>query len=81
MLEVFNLQMELEQIGQEEGKGLEHICYAPMVYKGETPTLKQCTVQSVFGYYGNDISTFNKSYIDIDGFTNNYLNRIDLCMT
>lgn len=78
------MQQIIEQIGQNDGKdkGLEHICFAPVTYAGEKPTLDHCTIQSIFGYFGNSFDEFNKSSEDFDtGIVRNYLNRIDECMT
>ncbi|XP_059609454.1 NPC intracellular cholesterol transporter 1 homolog 1b [Phlebotomus argentipes] len=79
LLEVFKLQLELAQLGQDENLGLEKICFAPVIYPGETPTLDQCTVQSVFGYFDHDFAKFNASRTDINGFVINYLNTMISC--
>uniref|UniRef100_A0A1B0CLS9 SSD domain-containing protein n=2 Tax=Lutzomyia longipalpis TaxID=7200 RepID=A0A1B0CLS9_LUTLO len=79
LLEVFRLQMELTELGQDMDLGLERICFAPIIYPGEVPTLDQCTVQSIFGYYGHDFVKFNESRIDANGFERNYLNTIISC--
>lgn len=50
-----------------------------MVQVGETTKLSQCTVQSVFGYFGNDLRTFNSSAVLNDNFTTNYLNTLANC--
>lgn len=64
------------------GKGLEHICFAPVTYAGEKPKLDQCTIQSIFGYFTNSFEQFNETTEDFDtGIVRNYLNRIDECMT
>uniref|UniRef100_A0A1B0D1E4 Uncharacterized protein n=1 Tax=Phlebotomus papatasi TaxID=29031 RepID=A0A1B0D1E4_PHLPP len=79
LLEVFHLQEELAQLGQDEDLGLEKICFAPVIYPGEIPTLDQCTVQSVFGYFNHDYDKFNETRIDFNGFERNYLNIIISC--
>lgn len=71
LTEVFKLQHELEQIGQAEGKGLEHICFAPVTLAGAQTQLEDCTVQSVFGYFGNNFANFQP---------NTYLDVLDKCM-
>lgn len=50
-----------------------------MVQVGETTKLSQCTVQSVFGYFKNDLSRFNSSVTTSDNFTVNYLNTLANC--
>lgn len=65
-----------------DGKGLEHICFAPVTYADEKPALDQCTVQSTFGYFGNSFEVFNRTSEDFQtGIVRNYLNRLDECMT
>jgi Niemann-Pick C1 protein len=79
LLEVFRLQVELTQLGQDEGAGLEQICFAPITNRGESPTLSQCTIQSIFGYFNDDFVRFNRTTVDGLGFENNYLNVIEKC--
>lgn len=77
--EVFRLQQSIEEIGQQEEKGLEKICFAPMVTSGEpTESVSQCVVQSIFGYFENSLEKFRESREE-NGFTVNYLNRLDKC--
>lgn len=80
LIEVFKLQQDLEQLGQEDNKGLEQLCFAPMVQVGEEAKLSQCTVQSVFGYFGNDFARFNATRITPDGFNYTYLNVLANCL-
>lgn len=75
---VFELQQTIEEIGRTESKGLENICFAPMRSSDETPQVSQCVVQSIFGYFGNDLEKFRKERQDGD-FTINYLNTLDNC--
>ena len=79
LTEVFQLQGELEQMGQSEGKGLEKLCFSPMVQKGETTKLSQCTVQSIFGYFGNSFETFNRTSV-VKGYDYNYLDILANCL-
>lgn len=58
LTEVFKLQLEIEAIGREEGKGLDKICFAPVVYPGQETTAKDCTVQSILGYFQNNLDAF-----------------------
>lgn len=77
------MQQQIEQIGQDEdgAKGLEHICFAPVVEVGANATLSQCTVQSIFGYFSNSITEFQKSDTSENGYQINYLNKLDICFT
>ncbi|XP_016843552.1 NPC intracellular cholesterol transporter 1 homolog 1b [Nasonia vitripennis] len=55
MLAVLDLQEKVMQLGQEDGEGLERICYAPVKNDFSGPmTLSYCTVQSVWGYFQNE---------------------------
>ncbi|XP_035780137.1 NPC intracellular cholesterol transporter 1 homolog 1b-like [Anopheles albimanus] len=79
LLEVFRLQETIEQLGQEEGEGLERICYAPMTPIGEETPLRDCTVQSVYGYFKNSLAAFNRVSTDREGFNVTYLDTINSC--
>ncbi|KAJ3648324.1 hypothetical protein Zmor_020135 [Zophobas morio] len=54
---VFNLQQEIQNIKLDDGSGFENICYAPLVTVFSGPkTIDVCAVQSLLGFYDNDIS-------------------------
>lgn len=71
LLEVFQLQQQIEQLGQADGTGLDRICFAPVTQAGADTRLQDCTVQSIFGYFGNSLDNVRPS---------NYLNVLDRCM-
>lgn len=79
MLEVFQLQQAIEAIGMEDDIGLDKTCYAPVLYPGEIGTLKSCVVQSVYGYFQNDLEFFETEYEQF-GYTINYLNHLEDCL-
>lgn len=57
------------------------MCFAPMIYPGQQVEINKCTIQSIFGYFGNDFSKFEEEYIDKNsGLTINYLNTLDECL-
>lgn len=60
----YNKKFDLKifKLGQEDGEGLEKICYAPVKndFSGPT-TLSHCTVQSVWGYFKNSKKEFEDS--------------------
>lgn len=67
------------QIGQETGEGLEKICYAPVQSKFTGPvTLDLCTVQSVWGYFQNNVKAFNRTEVN-DEYEKNYLDVLYKC--
>ena len=64
----------------EEGNSLNDICYAPLSSPFTGPiTTSQCVVQSVWGYFQNDIETFNFNDTDSEGYETNYLDHIKKC--
>lgn len=76
--EVLQLQKNIENIGKDESNSLEKHCFAPMIYAGTQPTISQCVVQSVLGYFHNSLEELRKTD-EIDGFTENYLNKLNKC--
>ncbi|EDW75199.1 uncharacterized protein Dwil_GK19822 [Drosophila willistoni] len=78
--EVFELQEAIMQLGQEDGEGLEKICYAPILRAGQTATIDDCLIQSIYGYFQSDMSRFQSSYVDANNYTINYLNQLEDCL-
>lgn len=78
--EVFELQEQIMQLGMSEDAGLDKICYAPVLYPGVKPTVDDCLIQSIYGYFQNDMSRFQNSYVDNNNYTINYLNQIEDCL-
>ncbi|XP_030563152.1 NPC intracellular cholesterol transporter 1 homolog 1b [Drosophila novamexicana] len=78
--EVFELQEQIMQLGMSEDAGLDKICYAPVLYPGLTPTVDDCVIQSVYGYFQHDMSKFQSSYVDGNNYTINYLNQLEDCL-
>ncbi|XP_017791086.1 PREDICTED: Niemann-Pick C1 protein-like [Habropoda laboriosa] len=79
LLAVYDLQSKVVQLGQEDGEGLERICYAPVQNDFSGPvTLDLCTVQSVWGYFLNNVTQFNQT--DTTGqYEVNYLDHLYKC--
>ncbi|XP_053973229.1 NPC intracellular cholesterol transporter 1 homolog 1b-like [Hylaeus volcanicus] len=79
LLAVYDLQNKILQLGQDVGEGLERICYAPVRsdFTGPT-TLNLCTVQSVWGYFQNDLETFNRTTVS-GPYERNYLDHLYEC--
>lgn len=77
LLEVFKLQ---EQIKNINGGALKDICFAPLSapYR-ESAEIEDCAVQSIWGYFQDDLDTFNEAEPDKDGFMVNYLDRFLKC--
>ncbi|XP_050474813.1 NPC intracellular cholesterol transporter 1 homolog 1b-like isoform X2 [Bombus huntii] len=80
LLSVYDLQKKILQLGQNDGEGLEHICYAPVQSEFFGPvTLDLCTVQSVWGYFQNNLTSFNKTDTS-DTYEVNYLDELYKCV-
>ncbi|KAF2904777.1 hypothetical protein ILUMI_01402 [Ignelater luminosus] len=73
LLEVFTLQKKIEELGQSKKAGLQNICFAPMSspFTAQNDMLS-CTIQSILGYFGNSIESFNAS--------SNYLETLTTCL-
>lgn len=56
------------------------MCFAPVTRANEKATLKDCVVQSLFGYFGNDFDLFNDTDTDDEGFVTNYLDVMQPCL-
>ncbi|XP_011290675.2 NPC intracellular cholesterol transporter 1 homolog 1b [Musca domestica] len=80
LLEVFKLQEAIEAIGMEDGIGLDKVCYAPVMYPGEKTTVDKCIVQSIYGFFQNDLEFFETEYEDENGYVINYLNHLEDCL-
>lgn len=64
----------------EEDNSLKDICFAPLSSPFTGPvTTSQCVVQSLWGYFQDDMETFNETDIDSDGYETNYLDHIKKC--
>lgn len=73
---VFELQEEIKKI---DGGGLKDICFAPLTRPEDERELDHCVVQSVWGYFQNDLETFDDESEDEDGYMTNYLDRFLAC--
>lgn len=71
--------LNILQIGQKTDEGLEKICYAPVQSEFTGPvTLDLCTVQSVWGYFQNDVKKFNRTEIENE-YKKTYLDVLYKC--
>ncbi|XP_067640967.1 NPC intracellular cholesterol transporter 1 homolog 1b [Eurosta solidaginis] len=78
--EVFKLQSQIEALTTENSVTLADVCYAPLLYAGEKATVKNCVVQSIYGYLQNDLATLDVEYEADNGYTNTYLNTLAECI-
>lgn len=80
MQNVLHLQQQIHNLRLSESFGLEQICFAPMTYEGVQPTLEQCTVQSIFGFFNNSQEDLLYESTE-NGFVETYLNKIEKCLS
>lgn len=67
-------------MGQNDNAGLEKICFAPLTSPFTEPTkVKHCVLQSIWGYFQDDLETFENEDIDPQGYVTNYLDHIQQC--
>lgn len=56
-------------IGKNNGNGLEKICFAPLESPFANPiTTDSCVVQSLWGYFKDDMDTFETEDEDSEGY-------------
>lgn len=77
--EVLNLQEQIKALGNGTEYSFDKICFAPLRNEGDETTLDQCVIQSVWGYFQNDVDLFDTTDIDPLGFETNYLDAILMC--
>ncbi|XP_043485324.1 NPC intracellular cholesterol transporter 1 isoform X2 [Leptopilina heterotoma] len=77
---VYDLQEGIKNIVISDNRTLADICFAPLTspYSGPT-TVSKCTIQSIWGYYQDDLETFNETSEDKNGFVVNYLDHFKEC--
>ncbi|XP_065080828.1 NPC intracellular cholesterol transporter 1 isoform X3 [Ochlerotatus camptorhynchus] len=84
LLDVFELQQSIKNIEatmeNNSTVGLQDICFAPLTadYRGPTET-EDCVVQSLWGYFQDDVDTFEEEDEDTQGFSVTYLDRLMQC--
>lgn len=76
--EIFSLQERIKQLGAGTDHSLEKICYAPLRNPGDKLEVEQCAVMSVWGYFQDDMDTFEETS-ENGGFIENYLDHIMIC--
>uniref|UniRef100_A0A6P7GZ52 NPC intracellular cholesterol transporter 1-like n=1 Tax=Diabrotica virgifera virgifera TaxID=50390 RepID=A0A6P7GZ52_DIAVI len=77
---VLDLQERIQSIGLGTSYSFDKICFAPLRKEGQKKTeVTECVVQSIWGYYQNDIDTFEEDGTDPLGYQTNYLDRFIKC--
>ncbi|XP_031783378.1 NPC intracellular cholesterol transporter 1 isoform X3 [Nasonia vitripennis] len=77
---VLELQEGIKAILTPSNYTLADICFAPLSapYTGPT-TVSQCAIQSIWGYYQDDLEKFDGTSEDENNFTINYLDAFKAC--
>nr|XP_033342938.1 NPC intracellular cholesterol transporter 1 isoform X2 [Megalopta genalis] len=76
---IYQLQEKMKQIVTPNNYTLADICFAPLTspFTGP-PTVSECVIQSIWGYYQDSMATFNATSIE-DNYTVNYLDHFGAC--
>jgi Niemann-Pick C1 protein len=78
--EVLKLQEQIKAVAAGTDHALEKICFAPLRSVGQVDTsVDECVVQSIWGYYQNDMDTFDETGEDPAGYETNYLDYFVSC--
>nr|XP_034176148.1 NPC intracellular cholesterol transporter 1 isoform X4 [Osmia lignaria] len=77
---IYQLQEGIKQIVTPNNYTLAHICFAPLTgpFTGP-PTVSQCVIQSMWGYWQDSLENFDSTSVDDDNFTVNYLDHFRTC--
>lgn len=76
---LLELQEGIKSIVTPNNLTLADICFAPLSSPNDEPiNLSQCAIQSVWGYYQDDLQKFEKSIVE-NNFTVNYLDTFMAC--
>ncbi|XP_036321418.1 NPC intracellular cholesterol transporter 1 isoform X2 [Rhagoletis pomonella] len=79
LTQVLELQEEIMNLGRKEnGTVLEDICFSPLSSEGTKKDSSQCIVQSIWGYFGNDVERLDETDEDGD-FEITYLDGLYQC--
>ncbi|KAJ8965133.1 hypothetical protein NQ314_004358 [Rhamnusium bicolor] len=77
---ILNLQERIKAIGHGKSYSFDKICFAPLRSQDQTETtVDECVVQSIWGYYQDNIDTFNVTGKDPNGYKTNYLDQFLTC--
>lgn len=78
--EVLILQEQIKNLITPDNVTLKDICFAPFNNSFSGPiTNSMCTIQSIWGYWKDDLSEFEATDIDANNYTVNYLDHFKMC--
>ncbi|KOX79311.1 Niemann-Pick C1 protein [Melipona quadrifasciata] len=77
---IYKLQEEIKKITTPNNYTLANVCFAPLTSPFTGPiTASQCVIQSIWGYWQDNLETFDYTTTDDDNFTVNYLDHFRVC--
>lgn len=77
---VYELQNGIKNIGAGTEFSFDKICFAPLRNSWDkTTSSNECVIQSIWGYYQDDMDTFEDTSEDPAGFEINYLDHFLMC--
>ncbi|KAG5682988.1 hypothetical protein PVAND_012302 [Polypedilum vanderplanki] len=86
LLKVREIQESIKSIklqNSDDDEALSKICYAPLrsqyFEEDQSQSVNDCVIQSVWGYFKDDIDTFEEIDTDSEGYTINYLDHLLQC--
>ncbi|XP_033220867.1 NPC intracellular cholesterol transporter 1 [Belonocnema kinseyi] len=79
LLTILELQEQIKKIRISGDRTLANICFAPLASPDSETTVNQCTIQSIWGYWQDDVDNFNSASLDTNNFTVNYLDSFKAC--
>lgn len=77
---VSDLLAKIKNISSIDNVTLDKICYAPLhsPFTGEV-SVNDCVIQNIWGWFQDDMETFESTEEDSNGYTINYLNHFMKC--
>ncbi|KAL2715871.1 NPC intracellular cholesterol transporter 1 isoform X2 [Vespula squamosa] len=76
---VYELQEKIKKVLTPSNYTLSDICFAPLRNAfTDQPTVEECAIQSIWGYWQNDLEKFDTSTLE-DNYTVNYLDHFVMC--
>ncbi|XP_019872017.2 NPC intracellular cholesterol transporter 1 isoform X2 [Aethina tumida] len=77
---VLDLQQQIKNIAKDTDHSFDKICFAPLRTEGQKETnTNECVVQSIWGYYQDDVEKFDETSEDPNGMIINYLDSFSNC--
>ncbi|CAG9824579.1 unnamed protein product [Phaedon cochleariae] len=77
---VRELQEKIKAVGEGTPYSFDKICFAPLRKEDQSDTsVEECVVQSIWGYYQDDVDNFDETGFDPLHYPTNYLDKFIKC--